>query len=146
MKKFRSKNSPLVLLIIALSLCAHSQHLSAADVTGIRVVNHFVTSGESLLHAKRTPMRSFTSQDYIVFFVSLQWDPTKTSLGKHSVTWNWYAGNRLVSTDTKPLEFHHPPYDLWSRRAASGLGTGLFRVEALLDRRLLASNTFVIKE
>jgi hypothetical protein len=89
-------------------------------------------------------MKSFSSQDYVVFDVSLQWDPTRTSLGKHSVTWNWYADGKLISTDTKPLEFHHPPYDLWSRRAASALGTGSFKVEVLLDRRFLAGNIFTI--
>jgi len=118
--------------------------LFAADSAGIRVVSHFLTSGESLSHAKRIPMKSFSSQDYVVFFVSLQWDPTRTSLGKHSVTWNWYVDGKLISTDTKPLEFHHPPYDLWSRRAASALGTGSFKVEVLLDRRFLAGNNFTI--
>jgi hypothetical protein len=146
MNKLRANNLVTIGLITAFLLSAHFSLLFAADTTGLRVVSHFVTSGESLTHAKRTPMRIFTSQDYLIFFVSLQWDPTKTSLGKHSVTWNWYAGDRLISTDTKPLEFHHPPYDLWSKRAASALGTGSFRVEARLDGRFLAGNTFTIKE
>ena len=103
-----------------------------------------MTSGENVLHAKYTPMKSFSSQDVVVLLIGLQWDATQRSLGKHSLTWNWYSGNKLISTDTKTAELHNPPYKIWSRREAFSLGTGSFRAEVLLDGHFLAGNTFTI--
>jgi hypothetical protein len=116
-----------------------------ADRTDIQVVSHYVTSGQNLQHSKKVPMKVFSSQDSVNFFANFQWDPRKMSLGKHTVTWNWFSGSTLVSTTTKQMEFHHPPYSLWSRREASALGKGEFTVQVAMDGTVMASSGFSIK-
>ncbi len=130
--------------MVCLPLFFASVALGAADPE-IRVVSHFVTSGQSLQHAKRAPMKIFSSQDSVISFVNFQWDPMVDSVGKRTVTWNWFSNGRLVSTARRTLEFRHPPYYVWSKREASALGNGPFTVQVYVDSSFVASDKFTIK-
>jgi hypothetical protein len=134
----------LALVVMITFVSGHFASLLSAGVEDVRVMNHFVTSGEQLAHAKHTVMKTFSSRDSIVFFVPLQFNSGRTYLGKHAITWNWYVNNKLVSKSTKELELNHHPFELVSGRATSSLGAGQCRVEVLMDGQFLASDTFTI--
>ena len=134
----------LVTTAACFSLFVCSPETSSAFSTPMQVVSHFLTSGESLSHGKRTPQKKFTIADYVVFFVAVQWDVVAKPRGKHDATWQWFREGNMISTAKKTVDFQHTPFELSSKRAASMLGAGHFYVEVYIDGVVAAQDTFTI--
>ena len=111
----------------------------------VRAVHSYCTTQESLNRGKRAVRDSFGLEDVIRYYVDLQWDDVSKSAGRHEVEWNWYAGGRLVSSNSKVMHMNVAPFEVWTTRAASALGTGAFRVETKVDGLVVATHSFIIK-
>jgi hypothetical protein len=110
----------------------------------IHPLNCCVTSGENLMKGKLIPVASFTSQDVIRFYVSVRWDDPTKGAGIHDINYNWYAGDKLVSTFYRRANFIRTPAEMHSTRAAADLGTGHFKAEILIDKKVVGSKEFDI--
>lgn len=108
------------------------------------VTSSILTSTEMFAKGKRTPVHSFGPQDFIVLFTDLKWDAVKREGGLHTVGYNWYLGNKLVSKSSGLVDFTSTPFTLATRLSAAGLGTGHFRVETVIDRKVVSTNDFEI--
>ena len=108
------------------------------------VTSSVLTSGASLSSGKRTPVQTFSSQDFVVFLVDFQWTPVGESGGSHDVEWRWYQNDKLLSKSRGVLVFTSTPYTLRTQRAAATLGIGRFKVETVVDGNIAASSEFNI--
>ena len=92
-----------------------------------------------------TPQAHFSMKDIIRVETFLSWPDPGDGDGLHDVEWDWYRSGILVSrTRRYNLQFDSTPYGLWTRRAAVGLGPGDYRVDTLVDDRLVVSDHLVI--
>jgi len=130
----------LFVLSVVLLLCG------GCASTPLHTVTSFVTNHETLISGKRTPMNTFTLDDTIRVFVDLQWDDPTKDAGYRDVKWNWYSGDKLISTGGRQFHFKHTPYELWGAKPASALGTGNFKVDVLVDNRVVTTQEFTIAE
>jgi hypothetical protein len=112
----------------------------------ISSLNTILTNGESLAKGKKIPTDTFGLQDEIVFYVYITWDDPTQKYGWHPVIWNWYKNGKLVSTAEKKLKFNTTPYGLWTHKTASVLGSGHFKVETVVDGKVVGSTVFDIKQ
>ena len=112
----------------------------------VRTVSCYLTSGESLVKGKRTPMTTFTSQDIIRFYAAVQWNDVTKQYGVHYVTYNWYSGTNLVSSARAVVNFSATPTELWTQRSASALGVGHYKAEILIQKQVIASKEFDITQ
>ena len=137
--RFKS-GAAVCILSASLLLAGCADH----PISQLHVVSNFLTSEENVVKGIRTPMTAFTSKDVIVYFIDFQWDDATRGFGGHEVKYNWYAGDKLISTGHHGQGFDHAPLELWGRRSASSLGTGHFKVDAFVDDTLVASKEFDI--
>ncbi len=92
-----------------------------------------------------TPQTHFTLKDVIRVEAFLSWPNPGDEDGLHDVEWDWYRSSVLVSrTSRENLRFDSTPYGLWTRRAAAGLGPGSYRVDTLVDGKVVVSDHLVI--
>jgi hypothetical protein len=117
---------------------------SAQAAQEIHALSCCLTSGENVMKGKRIPMATFTSQDVIRLYVGVRWDDPTKGAGIHDINYNWYAGDKLVSTFYRRADFVRTPAELHSTRAASDLGTGHFKAEILIDKKSVGSKEFDI--
>jgi hypothetical protein len=110
----------------------------------VHPVSCCLTSAENYLKGKRIPVATFTSQDFIRLYVTVGWDDPSKGAGVHDIVYNWYKGDKLVSTFNRQAELVRTPADLHSTRAASDLGTGHFKAEILVDKMVMGSQAFDI--
>jgi hypothetical protein len=136
--RFRSRPSIALVSLAMLLAC-----LGCA--VQVRAVNSYCTTQESLFRGKRAVQNTFGPQDVIRYYVDLQWDDVTRQAGRHKVEWNWYSGDRLVSTNSKSLRMDVAPYEVWTTRPASALGLGVFKVETKVDGVVVAANAFTIR-
>lgn len=129
--------------IVAVSLFFLS--VSASAVETPRVINVMTTSGASMAAGKRMPAQSFAQQDFVVQFTDFAWDNADDNGGPHMVEWRWYRDGQLISKTAKKLDFNSTPYTIWTRRAASTLGAGHIRIEAVVDGSVVAESDVEIK-
>jgi hypothetical protein len=110
----------------------------------VHAVSCCLTSGENFTKGKRIPVTTFTSQDVIRLYVAVGWDDPTKGAGVHDINYNWYSGDKLVSTFFRRADFVRSPAELHSTRAASDLGTGHFKAEILIDKKVVGSKEFDI--
>jgi hypothetical protein len=139
--EFIVKLAIVCILVVILSLSVVGCAIRPLQVS----YSNILTNAESLTKGKKTPSTVFGLQDDIVFFVYVKWDDPAQWYGNHSVVWNWYLNEKLVSTGKKSVNFNSTPHELWTRRNASALGQGRFKVETLIDEKVVASTEFDIK-
>lgn len=124
--------------------------LGAAAVPAVQasetphLARSLTTSGASLQAGKRVPQQRFGQHDFVVQLSDFDWEAVGESAGEHRVEWRWYQGDKLVSQTDKKLNFNSTPYTLWTRRAAATLGSGHFKVEAVIDGEVAAVSEFDI--
>lgn len=116
---------------------------AAAD-EAYHLTHTMLTSGASLAAGKRVPVQAFDQRDFVVQLADFAWEPADMGAGKHDVVWRWYQDDRLLSQTAKSLDFNSTPYTLWTRRAASTLGFGHFRVETMIDGMVVTASEFDI--
>ena len=103
------------------------------------VSGSLVTSGASLALGQRIPVQSFTTQDFVISIVDVQWKPVTMQAGQHAIEHRWLRDGVLVSDNTTLRWFNRTPLELTSRRAAAALGAGHFTVQTLMDGNLVAT-------
>jgi hypothetical protein len=103
-----------------------------------------LTSAENYLKGKRIPVSAYTPQDVVRLYVSVRWDDPTKDAGVHDINYNWYLGDKLVSTYYRRALFVRSPAELHTTRAASDLGSGHFKVEILIDKNVVGSKEFDI--
>jgi hypothetical protein len=111
----------------------------------ISVVNSTVTTMQNAELDKLTPQTTFASDDIIRVIVYFTWPDVEARGGLHTAEWNWYRGDQLVSHSHNMVRFMHAPADLWTNRPAAALGAGNYRVETVLDGKVVCTNVFTIK-
>jgi hypothetical protein len=109
-----------------------------------QVSGHIVTSGASRALGQRIAVQNFTTDDYVISYVDLQWSPADTNAGAHFVEHRWLRDGTLVSDGKRVLAFNQTPFTLSSRRAAATLGTGHFTIQTLVDNAIVATDEFDI--
>jgi hypothetical protein len=110
----------------------------------LHLTHTMMTSGANLSLGKRVPLQAFSQQDFVVQLADFAWDPVEMSGGKHDVVWRWYQDDRLLSQTAKSLDFNSTPNTLWTKRAASTLGSGHFRIETIIDGMVITTSEFDI--
>jgi TonB family protein len=115
------------------------------SATAPHVVDTTVTTGLDQQLMRRVPTSTFTLEDTVVCLVSFAWADVTRSGGYHLIEWHWLRDDVLVSHSQYSRVFQTSPHTAWSRRAASRLGPGHYRVENLLDGEVVSSTTFEIK-
>jgi hypothetical protein len=129
--------------IAAASLFCLSAAASAVDMP--HVINIMTTNGASMATGKRLPVQSFAQSDFVVQLTDFAWDNPEDNGGAHMVEWRWYRDGQLISKTAKKLDFNSTPYTIWTRRAASTLGAGHIRIEAVVDGSVVAESDVEIK-
>ncbi len=111
----------------------------------LSLTNSVVTSASNALHGSATPQSHFVAGEYVRVLVYVGWPDVAQPGGYHHVDWNWYRGSQLVShTRTVRLRFNYAPAELSTQRAAVALGPGDYRVDTIVDDKVLSSNSFSI--
>lgn len=128
---------------LAALLCAAFALPATAEETP-QLTHTMTTSGHYLSAGQRTPVQTFSQQDFVVQMADFKWPTAGESGGNHQVEWRWYQGAELISKTEKELHFNSTPYTIWTKRAAATLGAGHFRVEALVDGVVTATSEFDI--
>ena len=132
----------LIGLPLLLALCVMFQ----GCVTGIRASNSGVTTLNNYLAGNLTPMTTFATTDVIRFYVSVTWADVTQDAGWQDVVWNWYKDGQLVGhRENQHAYFKGAPNTRFATQPASALGTGHFRVECLIDSKVIALSEFDIK-
>ena len=135
--------------VIALSL-GTIMMMSIAGCAGrtlqISGINYILTSEESLTKGKKIPTAVFGLEDKISFHVYIKWDDPTQRYGTHSVVYNWYLNEKLVSTARRYVNFNSTPTELWTKRDASVLGPGHYKVEIAIDGQTVGATEFDIKQ
>jgi hypothetical protein len=117
---------------------------ACADST-IDIAGATLTSGAIMSQGKRTPVAQFTHDDYVVMLVDFTWQDAANDGGNHKFYFDWYRDGRLVSkSPTKFVHFVATPVTLRTDISAALLGTGHFRVDAIVDDKLVAHSEFDI--
>jgi hypothetical protein len=117
----------------------------AQDQDRVRVTSMALTSGSVRATGKRTPVHTFSHDDYIWQLIDFSWDRLDRNGGMHVCTFNWYREGVLISkTPDKPCPFGHSPWTLETHRAAATLGAGHFTVETVVDGQTMATSSFEI--
>jgi hypothetical protein len=106
--------------------------------------NVMTQTGASMAAGKRVPTRHFEQSDFVIQLADFNWTPVDQGAGRHQVEWRWYHGRTLVSKTSKELDFNSTPYTIWTKRAASTLGNGHFRIETVVDGEVVANSEFDI--
>ena len=104
------------------------------------VSGSLVTSGASLALGQRIPVQSFTTQDFVISIVDVQWTPATMQAGQHTIGHRWLRDGVVVSEGRSLRWFNRTPLQLTSRRAAAALGAGHFTVQTLLDGNVVATS------
>ncbi|GFO68015.1 hypothetical protein GMLC_15940 [Geomonas limicola] len=125
-------------VLVQLTGCA-GRPLHISSTTSI------LTSGQNLTKGLKVQTNKFGLQDDIVFFVYVKWDEPTQKFGAHNVTFSWYKDDMLVSTTTKPIIFNTTPTEIWSKRAASALGAGHYKVAIAVEGNVVGSTELDIK-
>jgi len=135
------KNKAIALLMgvsVVLSFSACS--------TPIHPVGSVLTTKQSFLMGKRIPTKVFSLEDVIRYYVDFTWDDVTGPAGDHQIIWNWYKADVLVSTGTKErVYFKRAPHGIFTMRPASALGVGKFRIDVLVDGKVMSSVDFEIR-
>jgi hypothetical protein len=129
--------------LLALCSACTATAPAAGGSSAPQVRSTVLGSGAGVQACRNGAAHTFGQQDFIVFCVEFGW-PSSERGGSHAIEWRWYQDRRLVSKLQKQVTFASNPYTLWTRRAAATLGSGHFRVEALVDGALASSASFDI--
>jgi hypothetical protein len=113
---------------------------SAMAVETPYLFNIITTTGNSLATGKRVPVRRFEQSDFVVQLADFKWVDAEQEAGKHQVEWRWYQGRTMVSKSSGELNFKTTPYTIWTKRAASTLGSGHFHIDAVVDGQVVGSS------
>jgi hypothetical protein len=115
-------------------------------VSGIRATNSGVTTLANFESGNLVPMTTFSTTDVVRFYVSVTWDDVTKEAGFHDVIWNWYQNGKVVGhLEDQNGYFKGAPNMRFATQPASGLGTGHFSVECLIDGKRTAAAEFDIK-
>ncbi len=104
-----------------------------------------VTSQERLQLDKPSPQSTFGLDEVVYVVVYVTWPDITKGGGEHPVEWNWYRGDQLVSHAHAMVRFMSAPADLHTGRPASALGVGSYKVDTVLDGKVISTNAFTIK-
>ncbi len=92
-----------------------------------------------------TPQTHFVTSDVIRVMAFMGWPDATEEGGQHDVEWNWYRASILVSrTPSASLRFKSTPFELWTLRAAAGLTPGDYKVDTLVDGKIVATDGFTV--
>ena len=141
MKTIRACAHTVSIVSLVLLGCTTTRSSSTAP----HAVNSTVTTAYNQQLNKRTPISTFSLEDSVVCLVDFAWSDVTHSGGDHVVGWRWYRDSVLVSQSQKRMTFATSPYTTWTKRAASSLGSGQYKVETLLDGQVASSCEFQIK-
>jgi hypothetical protein len=112
--------------------------ISAAD-SGVTTLANFQIGN-------MVPIRTFTTQDTIVFYVAVTWENISMDAGLRDVEWRWYKDGKMVAHfENERGYFKGAPNLRHLIRPAASLGTGHFRAECLIDGHPIASQEFDIQ-
>jgi hypothetical protein len=119
----------------------------AAKPVEVRLSDSLLTTLKLMESGNPVAVGSFTTRDEPTFMTYVTWSDSAISGGLHTVTWNWYNNNALVSTSThRNVEFKTCPHLLKTSRSPAIVGTGRIRVDVVVDGRVLASSSFEIRK
>jgi hypothetical protein len=119
---------------------------SSQPTQELRVATCCLTSGEYVRQGKLVPVAAFTSQDRVRLYVAVRWDDPTKGAGIHDINYNWYSGNKLISTFYRRADFVRSPAELHTTRTASDLGVGHFKAEIVIDKKVVGSKEFDISQ
>lgn len=109
----------------------------------IQLTSSFVTNGGTGPRFESKPMTAIPQSTTHYIMNHVHWDPVTQGAGRHDVVWNWYnADNKQVATRTMNFNFDKTPYQFWYKFPAAGLNVGRYRVETMIDQRLISTTNF----
>jgi hypothetical protein len=108
--------------------------------------NGMVTVGGVGSRFEETPMTSISQKDRYYVITHVGWDPPTADGGYHSVQWQWYSGGKLVVQRKRreDMYFKKTPYRLWYSFPAADFPVGHYRVDLLIDKKVVESQEFDI--
>jgi hypothetical protein len=109
----------------------------------IGLVSGMVTTGGEFKF-EEVPVSDVHLKETAIVLTHLSWSPATEEAGRHKVQWLWYSGVQLVHMGKKDVNFRKTPYRLHSFVPAAGLGLGHYRVDVLIDGKLIDTQEFNI--
>jgi hypothetical protein len=117
-------------LVLFLSGCA----------SNIRSAGSVLTTKQSLENGQLVPQTTFTLQDVIAFQVNITWDNLDVDAGQVDIEWNWYRdGKKIAHFENYRAYLKGAPNARVKLQPAASLGVGHFRVECVVDGKVLAA-------
>ena len=104
-----------------------------------------VTSQERIQLDKPAPVSTFGLDEIVFVVVYITWPDVTAGAGEHEAEWNWYRGNQLVSHSHNMIHLNSAPTNLNTGRPASALGVGNYKVDTIMDGKIISTNAFTIK-
>lgn len=126
---------------LALLLGACATDLSQNNFT---VFNGMVTSGGTGAKWEEIPVKAVSQKDTIYVMTHVRWEPTDKDLGIHTLEWDGYSadGKQVIKHTDDRMRFKASPYRFWYYIAASDLEVGHYKVNVLIDGRLVDTQEF----
>jgi hypothetical protein len=133
---------------IILMACAACSPLGCASISvdQMHFYNGMVTVGGVGSRFEEAPMTSISQKDRFYVITHVSWDPPTADGGNHSVEWQWHSGDRLVVQRKREsaLHFKKTPYRIWYTFPAADFQVGHYRVDVLIDDKVVDSHEFDI--
>jgi hypothetical protein len=129
----------ILLLVYSLAGCAIS-------VDRMHFYNGMVTVGGEGARFEEIPMTSVRQKDRFYVLEHVSWEPVTADAGNHSLEWHMYSGGNLVVQRKRDRDLHmkKTPYRIYWTMPAADFAVGHYRVDVLIDGKVVDSHEFDI--
>jgi hypothetical protein len=136
---------PAKIILIAFAACSPFG-CASISVDQMHFYNGMVTVGGIGARFEESPMTSISQKDRFYVITHVSWDPPTADGGRHSVEWQWYSGDKLVVQRKRDQELHFKktPYRIWYTFPGADFPVGHYRVNVLIDNKVVDSHEFDI--
>jgi hypothetical protein len=131
-------------ILAAPAVAGALQACSTIGVDQMVVSNAMVTSARGGYVFDETPRKEIKQRDSLVVITHLKWEPADTLGGSHSVSWTWYAGDKVVAVRKQDMRFHRSPMRLSWRIPAADFDPGHYRVDVAIDGKVVDTREYDI--
>jgi hypothetical protein len=134
-----TKRIYILLFAYALAGCAIS-------VDRMHFYNGMVTVGGEGARFEEIAMTTIRQKDRFYVVEHVSWEPLTEDAGNHSLEWRMYSGGNLVVQRKRDHDLHmrKTPYRFWWTMPAADFAVGHYRVDVLIDGRVVDTHEFDI--
>lgn len=112
----------------------------------LHVYNGMVTVGGEGNRFEEVPVTSVSQKQRFFVITHVRWDGINDDAGVHAIDWQWFLGDQLVAERKSTHEFKHTPYRFWYAFPAADFAVGHYRVNILIDGKIVDTQQFDITQ